>query len=411
MPYESNADLPEGVRNALPEKAQSIFRNAFNSVMKGGASEESAMKQAWGAVKNAGWTKDKDGNWHKGNSQLDLFAKTFEFDAEIFSTGKWNGDKYSEQDLQDLVDNFNALADTVKPPVKLGHAWKEGQPSLGWVKSLKKVGNKIVATLSEVPEIVYDAIKAGRYKRVSSEIYWNFKSAAGKTFNYVLKAVALLGADIPAVDNLKDLAAYLTRQLPAGADFEQELAYEFETESHAGDTKIYIKMEKQGDNKMSDEQIKKYEKQIEDEKKAREAAEAAAKAADAKLKEFTAAAEKADNERRTKEFKSECERLVTLGKLMPAERDKLVEGIPTFQYSKDGYLVPFVAVREFIEKRQVLDLDEKGVEKKSKEYASASDELADRAKKYSIEHKVNYDVAAKAILEQDPELANRYKLQ
>lgn len=60
MPYSSNAELPQRVKTALPEKAQTIFRRVFNSVLGSGASEESAMKQAWGAVKNAGYEKVDD---------------------------------------------------------------------------------------------------------------------------------------------------------------------------------------------------------------------------------------------------------------------------------------------------------------------------------------------------------------
>lgn len=51
MPWKSNAELPDGVKNSLPEKAQSMFRKVANSVLADGGSDESAMKQAWGAVK------------------------------------------------------------------------------------------------------------------------------------------------------------------------------------------------------------------------------------------------------------------------------------------------------------------------------------------------------------------------
>ena len=46
--------------------------------------------------------------------------KLHEFDVEVFSTGEWNGDKYSDQDLEDMEKNFAALGETIKPPVKLG---------------------------------------------------------------------------------------------------------------------------------------------------------------------------------------------------------------------------------------------------------------------------------------------------
>ena len=51
MPYKSNADLPQGVKTALPAAAQTIFRNAFNAMMAKtpDLSEARMFKQAWGA--------------------------------------------------------------------------------------------------------------------------------------------------------------------------------------------------------------------------------------------------------------------------------------------------------------------------------------------------------------------------
>lgn len=68
MPYSSNDKLPDAVKTALPSAAQSIFRRTFNSASEGGADEESAMKQAWGAVKNAGYRK-RDGKWMKKTAE------------------------------------------------------------------------------------------------------------------------------------------------------------------------------------------------------------------------------------------------------------------------------------------------------------------------------------------------------
>ena len=61
MPYDRNVDLPDSVRDNLPEHAQSIYREAFNSAFeeykstrdrRGDASrEETAHKVAWSAVK------------------------------------------------------------------------------------------------------------------------------------------------------------------------------------------------------------------------------------------------------------------------------------------------------------------------------------------------------------------------
>lgn len=65
MPYARNSELPEAVRSALPAAAQTVFRNAFNSQSKRGLSEERSFASAWGAVRNAGYSKDDDGKWRK----------------------------------------------------------------------------------------------------------------------------------------------------------------------------------------------------------------------------------------------------------------------------------------------------------------------------------------------------------
>ena len=61
MPYDSNDKLPESIKNSLPAKAQDIWRAAFNNAYDG--DDESTVKIAWGAVKSAGYKKDRDGNW------------------------------------------------------------------------------------------------------------------------------------------------------------------------------------------------------------------------------------------------------------------------------------------------------------------------------------------------------------
>ena len=68
-------DLPESVRNVLPEHAQHIYKEAHNNALehykdpkkrRGKASlEEVAHKVAWAAVKEKYEKDDKTGKWHK----------------------------------------------------------------------------------------------------------------------------------------------------------------------------------------------------------------------------------------------------------------------------------------------------------------------------------------------------------
>jgi hypothetical protein len=46
-----------------------------------------------------------------------------------------------------------------------------------------------------------------------------------------------------------------------------------------------------------------------------------------------------------------------------------------------------------------------------RKYSNASEEIADRSKKYAAEHGISYIEASKIICDGDPELAKRYKLE
>jgi cation transport regulator len=70
MPYEKLADLPDSVRNNLPEHAQEIYQAAFNSAWEGyGQDEERAHRVAWAAVKEKYEKDEKTGKWVEKSSR------------------------------------------------------------------------------------------------------------------------------------------------------------------------------------------------------------------------------------------------------------------------------------------------------------------------------------------------------
>lgn len=63
MPYKETTDLPESVREHLPEHAQRVYRSAFNIAEKQYGDESTAHRVAWSAVESK-YKKDEDsGNW------------------------------------------------------------------------------------------------------------------------------------------------------------------------------------------------------------------------------------------------------------------------------------------------------------------------------------------------------------
>ena len=64
MPYSKINDLPDSVREHLPEHAQEIFRATFNSAWdEYSHDEERAFRVAWAAVKDKYEKDEKTGMW------------------------------------------------------------------------------------------------------------------------------------------------------------------------------------------------------------------------------------------------------------------------------------------------------------------------------------------------------------
>ena len=65
MPYTTNSELPDRVKDHLPAHAQDIFREAFNHAYEEYKhNEERAFRVAWSAVERD-YEKGADGQWQK----------------------------------------------------------------------------------------------------------------------------------------------------------------------------------------------------------------------------------------------------------------------------------------------------------------------------------------------------------
>lgn len=122
--------------------------------------------------------------------------------VQIFRSGHWNGRKFTSRDLDDILAAFDPS--DWRPPVKLGHDDDPKAPAYGWVATLDRVGDVLVADLEGVDPGLIEQIRAGRYDTVSVELFANLKRG-GRRLPLALKAVAILGAHPPAVGGLKPL--------------------------------------------------------------------------------------------------------------------------------------------------------------------------------------------------------------
>ncbi len=401
MPW-TNDEVPDQVK-VLPSEAKKIWVSAANNSLKDN-DESVAVKIGWAAVKNAGW-ENKNGNWVKKKSE----PESYEFEAEIFSKGTWDGDEFTLKDLDNMVYNFNSLKDEVKPFLKLGHHTgqkKDGQPALGWVDSVKRSGEKLVAKFKNVPKLVYDAIKLKRYKRISCEIYFNYKDLTGNVRNKVLRAVSLLGADVPEVKDLQDIAIFLSQNDQTDA-FDELKFYEFD--KNLGFLKLTT-FEK-GVKKMTDEKIKKMEESLKKSQDEVEKEKSARKKVEDKLKEYKEGEEKKAEEIAKKEFKTFCEDKVKNKTMSPGQRDKLLKD---YVYSEGNLLISFKTFKAFCEnKEMIISFKEVGIGDKDEDdytnVVNVSQIVDEKVEKYMEKHeKVSYEDAMDVVLKTNPKLADKY---
>ena len=401
--------------------------------------------------------------------------KTYELnDIEVFAKGKWNGHEITSADIDDIVTNTNEILDKVKPMVKLGHSDEQellrnsGFPAGGWITKLKRVGDKILVNIKEVPKVLYELIKNGAYKRISSEIINDYiEPSTKKAYRRVLSAIAFLGGDLPAVTNLKDIAALYDADKNANIIiFEKEIknaelykcecikcGFIMESDKHCNEIKcsecggdmrrverpgpgqphnqktkersVYIMpngikvTEVDGKKFVAVEDFEKLEqdkKVIETAKKASDEYKAKFEAEQKKAKEKTAELEKVQSEKRTAEIKtyieSNCSEKTM--RFMPKQKDVLMT---LMESASDDKTIKFTVDEKETELSQrdmlvkFVDLQPNFADSmfaelsKDKEHNEEDDTSKKEIKvqKYMDEHKVTYGDAVKACLEDTEE--------
>lgn len=161
------------------------------------------------AVCHAQWNKEKAMITFKGVE----IARTGTFEAQ---TGRVT---FTKKDFDDAQEAYEALKGRHNAAIKLGHdehqklLQEDGFPNAGFLENIRREGDRLVADLIDVPDKVADLIQAGRYRARSLEAMRNFE-VDDKKYPFVITGLALLGADLPAVDSLKDVAkVYSTKGL------------------------------------------------------------------------------------------------------------------------------------------------------------------------------------------------------
>lgn len=344
--------------------------------------------------------------------------KTFKIkNVEVFSAGEWNRDKYSIDDLHNMVAAFNNLKVGFRPFLKLGHDDKQklakssGLPSVGWVENLYVNGSKLYADFDYVPEKIFKLIKSRAYRKVSCEIYWDL-DVEGIKYPRVVGAVALLGAENPGVMNLNDiLGQYALDQNSLAGVFK---LIENQDTFRAYSTNLEtIKSE----DEMSQEEIEKTKLELDEQKKnyakAQEDLDAKTKEIEtiqAELQKFKLEKEAAELEARVAKVAKFVTDLESKKLVSPAMKDLITE----LMSDKKEYSVKDKALSKEELLTEILTLSHEAAKVNFDESSRADfakdgkkDKMKDlecKIEKYAQDNKCSYAQAYKAVMkEQKPE--------
>ena len=329
-------------------------------------------------------------------------------DVEIFAVGTHNGDKYTLEDLKEMDRALNETKSTFRPFLKLGHSKNqkllanEGLPAAGWLENVRVVGEKLICDFVDIPKKIFELIQQKTYRKVSSEIYLNC-SFGEKVYNYLVGAVAILGAESPGVSTLSDILG-LYNLSPDSIKTYQDLK---EPKTYELGKDLILSQEDRMDEKelkelkdqlaAKDAEVKKFSAELEAAAKKTEEAEAKQKETEAKIKELEA-------KNFAMKIDGQVESLLSEGLISKGmtEFAKEILGEEKKEYSfkeeKMDKFGLFKAICKEFKAISEINLKEKTVEGDKKDHKC--DEMEEKIQKYMKDNKVDYAAAYKAVLKQ-----------
>ncbi len=201
----------------MPQEAWEIYLKEYAVKLSEGIAEKDAHEAGLSIIKEKGWLSSPEG-W------IRMYAAPAMRNVQnvrIFATGTWTDSmgtkrEWAGEDLDKMVQAFNdgvpaivalkaghtpdsfneEVAKELGVPVKVVTGdLGSGQISLGKMVSMERRGDALFSSFDHVPEGIASLIEGGQFSTVSVEI-------EDKIGNYgpVITAVAMLGAEEPAVD-------------------------------------------------------------------------------------------------------------------------------------------------------------------------------------------------------------------
>lgn len=104
--------------------------------------------------------------------------------------------------LDELVTSYDE--EKGGAPLVFGHP-KDNGPAYGWVKSLRRQGNVLLAKIGDIPDTVRSLVASKTYRHVSISYWPRQHSSSPAPATHYLRHIGLLGASAPAIPGLAEI--------------------------------------------------------------------------------------------------------------------------------------------------------------------------------------------------------------
>jgi len=314
-------------------------------------------------------------------------------------------------------------------PLKLGHSDKQkmlqadGYPAAGWINSIYKKGKDVFANIKDIPKTIKEFIDSKAYKGVSVEIIPNWINGAdNKKYPFILKALSLLGADVPAV-----VGKGINQWSQFYKEEENEDIIEINFSENIEDTEL-LKRQALEAEKLKQEEIKKMDElqKLKEQLQLKENEEKATKEQNIALKEENEKLKKEQDLALSEKKKADIENIISSFsseanmKIIPAQKEYYKELLNSLD---DTVIVKF-SEKESLNPRQIMTKilesmpslikfnEESKTGKKADEevkhtegISKNSEKLHALAEEIELKEKVSYIEALKIASNEHPELA------
>ncbi|MEW6708313.1 MAG: hypothetical protein AB1403_00690 [Candidatus Riflebacteria bacterium] len=268
--------------------------------------------------------------------------------------------EFAVSDLETVARSYDPAV--FQAPIVVGHP-KDNDPAFGWVKSLKAVGEKLIAEPERLVAQFAELVQQGIYKKVSASLFTPDHSSNPKPGEYYLKHVGFLGAAAPGIPGLDPVNF--------AAD-EEAICVEFSIEPESDDQERPVSAGTEKPPVPKEKNNLDKEKQaLEAQKKGLEEKEASLKVRERNIKRL--------------EFSAFVDSLKKEGKVLPAfEKDLVnfmesIDGEVTVEFA-ETQKTPLDFFKDYLKKQpNIVSLAEFAAESKAAPGEMTSEQLAEKA--------------------------------